>query len=261
MDKEKISPDFQLELNPNFDIMSDYTPDKIIERASKFDPKTVRKPDLEIPLFIVDFDQVIVKIDEKWVKSFIRQYPEYFEKELKIPFEEGFKFYNSVMNITQRTEYYIHRFLKINESSQYHKKCMEIYTDDSEFYDELPLTAYGKNLKLIYDKGKIRLFIISHCITKTDAECKKKYIERVFPDAPYSLIKSDILKSSIINKYNMHDYFAFVDDSLKNIEDVFTHTYSVSKTFGLPMYGYNTEYEYLLEPLEKNLSLLERFEI
>ena len=130
---------------------------------------------------------------------------------------------------------------------------MDIFTEDPGFYDDLSLTAYGENLKLIYEKGKIRLFIISHCITKTDAESKKRYIERMFPDVAYELIKSNIRKSTIIDKYNMHDYFAFVDDSLINIEDVFFHTYSISKTFGLPIYGYNTYYEHLLDPMEKKL--------
>jgi len=204
----------------------------------------------------VDFDQVIVRIDIKWVKNFIRTYPEYFEKELQISFADGFEFYNSTKNITERTEYYVDKFLKIRNDSPYSKKCMEIFTADSEFYDDLSLTGYGENLKIIYGKGKIRLFIISHCITKTDAESKKRCIEKLFPNVAYSLIKSGTKKSQVIDKYNMHHYFAFVDDSLVNIEDVFSHTYSISKTFGLPIYGYNSKYEHLLEPMNKNLTTL-----
>ena len=60
----------------------------------------------------MDFDQVIARIDIKWVKNFICKYPEYFEKELKISASEGFNFYNSTKNITQRTEYYVNKFLK-----------------------------------------------------------------------------------------------------------------------------------------------------
>lgn len=260
MDKEVI-PKFQLELDPDFDIMNDYTPEKMLERAKNFNPVTAYKPELEKPLFVVDFDQVLVRIDIKWIKTFIRKYPEYFEKELGISFEEGFKFYNSVKNITERTEYYVNKFLKIEEQSPYLEKCFNLYRNDPEFYDDLTLTTFGKNIQTIFKKEKIRLYIVSHCITRVDAESKKRCIERLFPDAEYNLIKSGLKKSDVINNKRLHYYFTFIDDSLKNIEDVFENTYSVSKSFGLPVYGYNEDYEYLLDPMEKNLSTLDRFEV
>ena len=257
-EKRIVTPDFVFEEDKSFNIYNDLSnPEKLRQNFLKND-KIMSERGWK-PLVICDFDQVIVNIDSKWALLFYKSCPEYFEK-FGLTDDEIFDKFIEPLAISKRTDYCVSQFLGIQKGSKYEKIFFDAYSECPDFYDDLPFTQMGRVLDSLSQSGKIRLYILSHCMDRKDSDSKLKFIQKNLPKAEYTLVTKGTKKSFAINEKNLNHYSIFIDDSLDNIEDVFLHTQSVGKEFIIPVFGYNRNFDYLLSPMAKNMSTLKQYE-
>jgi hypothetical protein len=206
---------------------------------------------------VIDCDEVLVKIYQKWITRFAnntKSIPEEFKQVL----------INSDVNM--RSKYELIEGLDFPESLR-----SEVYThyfDDKKFYDDLEPSLYYFALASMYQNSSHTIgsmSILTNCGALNEHEgvniSKKRFLLKLFKDftatkLDFYFLNDPSKKSECINQH-IPQYTTFVDDSLGNIEDVILHTNSKKKEFLIPLYGYNQSFQKKGQyELEKELAIV-----
>jgi hypothetical protein len=151
--------------------------------------------------------------------------------------------------------------------SELNKIALEIYYNDSTFYDDLTATGYfDLALSLLRNSHAKRISIVSQSkeLSLPVNLSKIRFLQNIFKEfdsSQYNIFllnsgekKSDVIKNEIPN------YTNFVDDHLSNIFDVVENTNSFNKEFLAPLTGfsYSSDNKTTIERLtrEKQCSIL-----
>ena len=257
---KQLTPDYVFEQDDSFNIADDFSDvGRFTSNMLRNIEERKRKP---VPLIITDMDEVLVHITFKWVTEFAKQYTHVF-LERGLTMQQIEEELLNPMNILSRTDYYVNLYMGIAQESEYFPKFLGLYRD-TEFYDSLTPTSFGEAIHELASSGKAKMHIISHCMAGPDSpstKSKVRFIEKYFPKATYTLTSNKVPKSRVINDENLNDYDIFVDDLLDHVEDVFLHTNSIGKEYNVPSYGYNSNFQRLVDPMSRNLSRLNFFDI
>lgn len=191
------------------------------------------------PLYVVDFDDVLVNMSWKWAMLAY--------KNICTPSE----ICDILINSKKKWLY--------DKFNQPENNIMDYYLNQKGFYDDLPPTKFCERLKKI--SGKNDIFVISYIMEEHNGIEKEKWLKKHLPTAKFQFLYYDSKwkKSDVINQMELNYYTAFSDDRISNIVDVMENTDSVEKMFYIPKYGCNT-IEMIRNKL-KNKSLIEERKI
>ena len=189
------------------------------------------------PLYIVDFDDVLVNMSWKWA---MKAY-----SSICTPKE----ICDTVINSTKKWLY--------DKFNQPEGNILDYYLSDKNFYSDLPPTRFCEKLNKISDKNDV--FVISYIMESWNADDKANWLKKYLPNAKYQFVyyKTGIKKSEIINNFELGDYIAFADDRISNIVDVMENTNSENKMFYIPRFGCNS-IDMIMEKLKNNNWMRER---
>lgn len=199
-------------------------------------------------IIVCDWDGVMQLIEPKWMAGVISNkhiFEPYFRKEA---FEEISKEY--IEKLINRDSYYLNQYFRkegIESNSELDEVFMRLYLEDEEFYDDIPITLFGKALlELTLHNGIQEIVFLSHTPYK-DKDDKRK--ERVL----YKYMEENNLDSSKVRfvslnenqkkcewiKNNIPHYTAFIDDRPDIMKSVILNTDNTGKTYLMPIFGYN----------------------
>ena len=188
---------------------------------------------------LTDMDEVLVNISPKWIMN-VYNHPQLDGKFNREKVDSLLDYYDDFIEaLLLRDEYYIEKWLEIEDESA-KALCRNIYEQDNTFYDDLGATHLANELRFALARGAITLTVISHCVNEQSAASKKKKKKKFFDGLTVEFIcvplnekKSDEV---IARKLN---YQVFIDDMVKNAEDIMTLTGAPDKNFMVPYLGYN----------------------
>lgn len=200
-------------------------------------------------VIVVDCDEVLVKINQKWYDNFITN--------SKV--NEFLKDNNIVTsainpNVNTREKYNILGHLSLDTHADLPEEInnifLECYFGNPTFYDDLPLSNYFKALLTIMKTHSHfikELHVITHTMDNNTPVLKSKNrfllksLKEFNNKIPVKLhfLEKHEKKSECINS-EIKYYDSFVDDALHNIVDVIDNTESHNKEFLIPLYTYNS---------------------
>lgn len=212
-----------------------------------------------------DCDEVLVLTNHKWFRKFLQdpivmQYigdtnPTLFEEIFSVhPNNSSIISIKETFNIFNRQNYDLLSVLNedVNDIPAEIKNIfLDVYFNDSKFYDDLPPSNYLKSLHTVsnmYPNFINEINVITHCGTNLDFPCnlsKKRWLSKHFKGLNskiktyFHFLEMSESKGHYIAN-NIPNYTSFVDDSLKNIIDVAENTISSNKEILIPLYGYNS---------------------
>lgn len=204
-------------------------------------------------LIIADFDEVIARCDIKWISK-IRDNHHIFNLKKDDP-----RFDN--LNINLREKYMINEHFEITTLEQV-KFFKDLYYNDLNFYDNIPLTEVGSLLSKFSDlpkKFKIVIISVSKGGLSTNiAKSKLKFIKERFnyKNIDIHLVDSD--KSTIIAEH-YGDWDRLFEDNLNHIESILkiTDLEKKPREILVPAYGWNIDNLAINQLIEdKPISLL-----
>jgi len=129
-------------------------------------------------------------------------------------------------------------------------KFTNVYRRDPHFYDDLQPTHFAGGLAesvRLMPHTFLAVHVISHCFALTDAvqDSKKRWLDNWLPEGPTEggvMIRHHLVdrsKAEVMAEF-CPEVDAFVDDDIRNHEDVLAHWPRVKATELLvPRYGYN----------------------
>ena len=207
------------------------------------------------PVIITDIDEVIFDITPKWTKRMMHNVmllQRIRNIDAVYAYNRG---YDSLYKATQeRDEYDLCNWLMLPRRAR--ALAFTMYADDEKFYEDLPLTKFGINLR---SSGKHKKIIfLSHILGRPVDESKKEMIAYHFKncDFEYHTLFNGFSKGDKINEI-CPNFSVFVDDLPANIQDVMEKCGDEKKKFLFPLKGYNMNLVNSLEKLitEKKLNL------
>lgn len=210
---------------------------------------------------ISDCDEVLVCIAEKWLDK-IKNHPvlnKYVTQEHLDEIEQ-------VKHVFARSEYSITEWLNIPSGSADLKLALDLYFEDSTFYDDLEPLPFALSLKENIHIAE-SVVILTHCGYTTKHPCnisKAKWLKKLFADLPisenqkitYVFLTNNITKAEYIMSNNLK-FNTIVDDSPSVIYDLIEKIKFDNYEIMFPLYGYNglmenskleSEYKYSIIP-------------
>lgn len=200
-------------------------------------------------VLVVDCDEVLVKINQKWYNDFIAN-PRIKEFLLDTQIDPS----QIHWNVNTRKNYFLLNHLNFQSPSdlpeEIDKIFMDTYFGNPTFYDDLPISNYFQALFNIFETHSHfikELHVVTHTMDNSTPVLKSKnkfllaYLKTINKKIPVKLhfLEKHEKKSECINN-EIGYYDSFVDDALHNIEDVIENTDSYNKEFLIPLYTYNS---------------------
>ena len=192
---------------------------------------------------VCDMDDVLAQISIPWLFKVARD-PSLATESLRALAAEGNEQKAIVATISRRQSHIQDWLMAEYGLDESHRQGIDdLYRLDGEFYDEVPLTVFGRNLMTAIEARMITRFVVlSHVYAHGDPvnESKRRWFERHFEAykdvAELRMIEATVAKSAAIAEV-CPDVHAFADDSLKNVRDVALNT-PVREVI-TPRYGHN----------------------
>jgi len=222
----------------------------------------VISPNSAIPLdqyerIVCDWDGVIQLFDDAVIKH-MREIEHKYNSVIDL---SAFTKENALANLLLRNKYNYTDHIEGEELKQFfYKVIFKEAIDKKEFYKSSMFLPIAQALQILTGNTTCKnITFLSHIIppftnltiSKQNSfeyfqkECKNpNKVNLVLTDG------SEISKAEWI-KLNAPDYTTFIDDRADTIKDVILNTNSLHKTFLLPIYGYNVDYQKEFSELSK----------
>jgi len=193
----------------------------------------IKKPKIQI----IDIDDTIVYMAPKWILSAM-QHPAIMKRteRLNIALESTYDHNLFFSEVFSRPFYDLIKFLGISDTvaDLFYKS----YTENGQFYDDLPLSSFGASLV----SGGVgnKLIFLTHVIDGLCNQSKEKWVKKNFGMLDYEYVELPLKESkgAYIEK-NFPDFDTFVDDNPMCLLDVAERFKSQSKYIAFPEFGYN----------------------
>ena len=194
---------------------------------------------------IVDCDEILVNISPLWVKKLYAlkaELNEYIDLDQFDKFIDNFDELNEY--VIRRPVFYLTDWLKRKEIKELPKdivdKIMGVYTEDKDFYYDLPLNKMAVSLNKFSRHPSVKkVYVVTRCSSTINFKGKEELIKTLFPMTKLEIITLKIgeKKSDFIKHIDIKNGFIF-EDELSNIMD-YLNSGVCHCNFYIPKLGYN----------------------